>query len=257
MKILGNKSLESFSPFVTSEVINELQISKSAELAGLREIYARIPATRCECKAHCCSMLPEATLLEALAVIERLNRETDSQRQELLKKIVRYFFINPAQITACPFLDEKRCSIYKDRFFGCRAYGLWSPTHYENMADQNRQAKLTLSQHWQKLGIRLPEKVIDFNQPYCLDVDVVEDFVVADSELVRISIDIDALSDQLHPWHRIFKGMYYSDFSFLAAAMIYEIRKLLQMKVDIVRDYIAVGRSDILDRALKSDWRNI
>jgi Fe-S-cluster containining protein len=235
---------------ITSDIINYLLTDSKSELVDLGELYTLLPLTRCGCKAHCCSMLPESTFLETLAVFDRLSRETDRQHQEILKRIVRYFFVNPAQISACPFLKEKRCTIYEDRFFGCRAYGLWSPQHYEQMARQNHRAKRSLSNQWQKLGIKLPDKVINFRLAYCLDVESVDGPVIDDGKLDRLATDIHMLSERLSPWHRTFSAMYYSDFSFLTTAMFFDIRRLLQMKVDIVRDFIVAGHSDILDKAL-------
>ena len=237
---------------ITFTTIQELLQSKAAELSELKKLYDLVPPTRCNGKAHCCSMLPESTLLEALAVFERLNRETSGRRHELLKKIVRYFFINPARITACPFLEDNRCTIYADRFFGCRAYGLWSPRQYDKMAGQHRQAKLSLSGQWQKLGIRLPADVIDFTVDYCTDAAVAEGPAIDDDRLVRISTDIHQLSGRLEPWHQTFSGMYYADFSFLTAANIFEIPRLLRLKVNIVRGCVETGSSDILEKTLEN-----
>jgi Fe-S-cluster containining protein len=234
----------------TGEIIYKLIDSNTSGLAGLREVYARLPATRCKRKTHCCSMMPELTLLEALAAFQRLAGETVEFQRRVVKNIVKYFFINPVRITACPFLDEETCMIYEDRFFGCRAYGLWSKKHYENMARQSRDAKLSLGRIWQGLGIALPEKVINFQTPYCLDVRTVDGTMVDDSALIQMACDIDAVSAGLSPWHRRFKQKFFSDLSFLTAAMIYDINHILRKKVDIVRDFVSAGRSDILDELL-------
>lgn len=237
---------------ISPKTINALIKAATSELNELREFYALLPATRCERKTHCCSMLPEITFLEALAAFERLGQETAKRRRRTLKKIVEYFFINPARITACPFLEGKQCIIYEDRFFGCRAYGLWTLQHYESMTRQNRQAKATLSRQWQNLGIILPDKVIDFQLPYCLDVKTVNETVAVDNALVHISTEIEALSGRLSPWHQTFRRMNFADLSFLTTAMVYDISQVLKMKVDIVREYVSAGRSNILDKALEN-----
>jgi hypothetical protein len=236
---------------LTVTAIHELLESSADDLTELRALYDRLPATRCERKAHCCSMLPEMTFLEGLAAFRRLSREAAGLRSGVLKRIVEYFFVNPVRITSCPFLEEKQCLIYEDRFFGCRAYGLWSPEHYENMAGQNRQAKIALGQQWRNLGIKLPENVIEFKLPYCLDVATVHRSAADDDTLAKISGDINALSKRLSPWHQTFGRMYFADLSFLTTALIYEVGQILRMKVSIVRDYLAAGRSKILDNALE------
>jgi Fe-S-cluster containining protein len=70
-------------------------------------------------------MLPEMTLVEALPVIRRLVEMAATMRNRLIKKIIGHFFLNPVEITSCPFLEGQECLIYPDRFFGCRSYGLW------------------------------------------------------------------------------------------------------------------------------------
>jgi Fe-S-cluster containining protein len=195
-------------------------------------------------------MLPEATLLEALAAFKRLRSMPEGQRRGIFTRIIEYFFINPARVTACPFLVENRCTIYENRFFGCRAYGLWSIRHYDQMAEHNRQAKLSLGQQWRKLGISLPDNVLDFQVPYCLEVEVLNGAVVDDSGLIQISHEIADLSARLSPWHGIFNRQYVADLSFLAATMTYGIQSALRMKVDIVRELVSTADRTRLDQIL-------
>ena len=231
--------------------INNLLNSKISELEELAVIYNRLPDTRCARKTHCCSMLPEATLLEVLAAFRRLGRMPDEERRGILMRIIEYFFINPARVTACPFLAENRCTIYEERFFGCRAYGLWSTQHYDQMAEHNRQAKASLGCQWRKLGISLPDNVLDFQVPYCLDVKVLNGAVGDDSKLVQMAHEIAALSARLSPWHGIFNRQYVADLSFLAATITYGIQSALRIKVDIVRELVATADRTRLDQILK------
>ena len=237
-------------PEISVGIIHELLELKAGEFQELEAIYSRLPDTRCERKAHCCSMLPEATLLETLAVFEKLGRMPEEQRQGIFSKIIEYFFINPAQVTACPFLEKRRCTIYENRFFGCRAYGLWSQQHYERMAHYNRQAKRSLRQQWFRLGIALPEVVADFQVPYCLDVAVVNGAEPDDRALKQMAVGIEALSSRLLPWHRTYNQQYFADLSFLTAATAYGVRPVLKMKVDIVRELVTTANRTQLDKIL-------
>ena len=236
---------------ITFSDLQSLLKTNTRDLAQLEAIYRRLPDTRCTRKTHCCSMLPEATLLEVLAAFKRLGSMPEEQRRGIFARIIEYFFINPTRVTACPFLAETRCTIYEDRFFGCRAYGLWSKRHYDKMADYNRQAKLTLGQQWRKLGITLPDDVLDFQVPYCLDVEVLNGAVVDDSGLIQVSQEIAALSAMLSPWHGIFSQQYVADLSFLAATITYGIQSALRTKVDIVRELLATADRTRLDQMLK------
>lgn len=237
-------------PEISVDIIHELLDSKDFEFEQMKAIYDRLPDTQCTRKADCCSMLPEATLLEALTALKRLGQIQNGLRRGIFAKIIEYFFINPAQVTACPFLDGTQCIIYENRFFGCRAYGLWSKQHYDKMAGHDRQAKISLGQQWRKLGISLPDTVLDFQVPYCLDVVVLKGAVIDDSKLVQISHEIEALSGRLSPWHRIYSQQYFADLSFLAAAIVYGVKPVLRMKVDIVRRLVTTADRTRLDTIL-------
>jgi Fe-S-cluster containining protein len=172
---------------LSAEVLYKLLNSSTSEFAELEEHYALLPNTLCRRRSHCCAMLPETTLVEGLWVLKRLQQERPENRSRIIKKIVAYFFINPTQITACPFLEENSCVIYEDRFFGCRAYGLWSPQHYEQIAQQSRRAKNFLAEMWLNMGIRLPQAVIDFQLPYCRDVKTAHGARMDDTNLIQIA----------------------------------------------------------------------
>jgi len=239
-------------PVISTATINKLLVTSIDDIAALKKIYGRLPNTRCKRKADCCAMLPESTFLEALIAFNRLRQEPAALRQRTLKKIVTYFFVNPARITACPFLVKKQCIIYEDRFFGCRSYGLWSPQHYEKMARENRHVKSAFRRQWQSLGIGLPDGVIDFQQPYCLDVIRIDGTDTDDKALVRLTSDIEALSSRLSPWHQAFSRMYFTDLSFLTSTMIFDVDRLLRLKVEIVREYVSTGSSKLLNDTLEN-----
>jgi hypothetical protein len=118
------------------------------------------------------------------------------------------------------------------------------------MAGHDRQAKISLGQQWRKLGISLPDNVLDFQVPYCLDVEVLNGAVVDDSKLIQISHEIEALSGRLSPWHWIYNQQYFADLSFLAAATVYGVKSVLRMKVDIVRRLLTTADRTRLDRIL-------
>jgi Fe-S-cluster containining protein len=242
------------SQILTVEIIQNLLKSSESEFAELRKCYALLPATFCARKTHCCAMLPEATLVESLWALKRLQQAAPIIRRRVLKKIVAYFFVNPTRITACPFLEKNQCMIYEDRFFGCRAYGLWSLQHYEEIAHQSRRAKKSLAGLWQDLGIPLPEKVINFHLPYCLDVKIVGGAETSDLRLIQLSEQIDSLSGRMIPWHQAFSRTYYADLSYLAASLVFDIRKVLRMKVDIVRNCISYEDRNPLDETLQNVW---
>ena len=185
--------------------------------------------------------------MEALAAIQRLVDMAPDMRRRLIKIIVGYFFLNPVEVTSCPFLDGKDCLIYQDRFFGCRAYGLWSPGYYEKLAARSRQAKARFQKQWENLGVSLPQTVIDFQVPYCLCVET-DGHAVTDETLLYALDTIETLSRDFSQWHHSFSQRYFSDLSFLLGSLVFGFTGAVQMKFATVRDILTTGNRARVNR---------
>ena len=140
---------------------------------------------------------------------------------------------------------EKDCSIYEDRFFGCRAYGLWSKAYYDKLAALDRQARANLYQQWQNLGVSLPANVIDFEVPYCLNVKTDQHAVINDTILLSISESIKALSLRFSHLHESFSQNYFSDLSFLLSSLVFGHTEAVKIKFNIVSGMINTGSRSI------------
>ncbi|OGP52307.1 MAG: hypothetical protein A2Y79_13580 [Deltaproteobacteria bacterium RBG_13_43_22] len=216
----------------------------------LSKVYDQMPVTQCLRQARCCSLLPEMTFLEALQVISVMMSWAPSDRVNMIRKIVRNFFCNAAEINPCPFLQGSDCLIYPDRFFGCRAYGLWSRDYYLDLADKNRQGKQVLQQQWKKLGISLPGEVITFQVPYCSQVETDPPVVITDEMLSATSDRIEKLSRDMEPWDREFRENYFSDLSFFLAGLQFGAQEAVRLKFFIVQDMIQKGDRNRLNHLL-------
>jgi hypothetical protein len=216
----------------------------------LKTIYDLLPATKCQRQVRCCSLLPEMTFLEALQAVSALESWPPSARINVIRKMARYFFCNGMEISSCPFLQSNNCLIYPDRFFGCRAYGLWSRDYYQNLADQNRQGKLFLQQQWEQLGVSLPEAVLTFQVPYCSRVEMDPPLKTTDEKLLSASDRIENLSEELNPWGREFRETYFSDLGFFLACLQFGLQEAVQLKYFITRDLIQKKDRTWLDQAL-------
>jgi len=183
-------------------------------------------------------MLPEMTLLEALDAVQRLTDLPPLLRARVLKNIVRYFLLNPVEITSCPFLENQDCLIYENRFFGCRAYGLWSPEYYEKIAKSSRQAKRYIQKQWQDLGVSLPQNVINCSIPYCSNVKRTDHKELNDKTLLDAANAIENLSQCFLPWHELFHRKYFSDLSFFITALIFGVTGSIQIKFTVVRNIV-------------------
>jgi hypothetical protein len=235
----------------SADVIKELLSTSVQQRQELEKAYALLPATRCQRKTHCCSMLPEMTLLEALVAIQRLLDMASTMRRQLIRNIIGYFFLNPVEILSCPFLDFQDCLIYQDRFFGCRVYGLWSKDYYEKLVLHSRESKIHFQKQWKNLGVLLPQSVIDFQVPYCLCVELDSDGVIDDGQLLHIADAIDVLSRQFSQWHKLFSQRYFLDLSFLLASLTFGFAGAVKMKFEIVREIVINESRTELDRILK------
>ena len=234
----------------TIQTINDLLQTRSPLFEELRTAHDLLPPTRCRRKTHCCSMLPEMTLIEALAALQQIKSFPPPLRRQITQKLVRYFFLNAVEISACPFLQGSECRIYTDRFFGCRAYGLWSPEHYEAIATASRQAKNNLQQQWQTLGVTLPSVVTDYCVPYCPDVHVVGEEKINDAILLKTADRIEALSGNLNRWHQSFQTTYFKDLSFLVTSLLLGVTQAVRLKFTIVRDRLNTGSRRGLKRII-------
>jgi Fe-S-cluster containining protein len=191
------------------------------------------------------------SLLEALSAVQQLLEMKPGQRLWIYRRLIRYFFLNPVEILQCPFLQGQNCLIYRNRFFGCRAYGLWTEEHYRKKAKQSRQAKTLSQRQWQRLGVSLPQEVVDFHLDYCPYVELQEGASVEDELLLQTSDRIKALSGELMPWHDRFQQEYFSDLSFLLASISLSLPKAVQLKFEIVRHILSTGNKEKLERIVE------
>ena len=236
-----------FSP----RIIKELVQTSDHQLKELKQTYALLPETRCRRNTRCCSLLPEMTLVEALLVIRRLMEMTAAARNPLIKKIIGYFFLNAMEITSCPFLEGHDCLIYPDRFFGCRCYGLWSRSRYEMLAARDRKAKQLLQEQWKRLGVCLPNKIVDFQVPYCPWVETISPEGIDDKTLLKVSDRIQAISSHFSSRHQWFAQRYFSDLSFLLSSAMFGYTEAVQLKFTLVRDMVHTENRTKLDRILE------
>ncbi len=233
-------------------VIKELLQNSAQDLTELEQTFMLIPETSCERKAQCCSILPEITLIEAISVIYWIRGLTEERRKELLRKIVYYFMMNPVEIIMCPFLNNKECMIYSRRFFGCRAYGLWSENYYKELSENSSQAKAFIRLQWEKLGIILPGDVMNYRVPYCSQVKIINNKKIDDIQLLAIAQKIESISQRLSKSHQLFQQVYFSDLSFLIASLIFGLKETVRIKYSLVSDIVQKGNKENMENIIKN-----
>ena len=237
---------------LTKAIIRDCIANSASLLETLMTVYDRIPATRCQRKTDCCLLLPEASLVEILMVIRCFQNMAAGSKKRLYTKLVEYFFLNPLKITSCPFLKGKDCLIYQNRFFGCRAYGLWSYEHYQKLSETNRDAKIQLQQQWKHLGITLPQQIVDFSLPYCQEVEVRVSSTIDDRALNDIWLAVKKLSERLFPWHGIFQQQFFGDLSFLFSVLAFGFKEAVQLKYAVVRDILTFENENTFKQTIEN-----
>ena len=88
---------------------------------------------------------------------------------------------------------------------------------------------------------------MDFHLPYCSYVEVEGDVPVDDERLLHASDTIEAISGQLAPWHDSFRQRYFSDLSFLLVSNVLGSQEAIQLKFEIVRDFLSTGNNERVD----------
>lgn len=232
-------------------IIKDLLQNSVQQRKELEEIYTLLPPTTCDRKTLCCSMLPEMSLIEALSAIHELTGMPEGTRINFLKNIIKYFFINPVEITKCSFLDDKNCLIYQKRFFGCRAYGLWSKNYYGQISERSRQGKLFIRRQWENLGIILPKKVMNFEVPYCPNVRTGGHLEINDEILIKCAQKIEEISLHFSKWSQLYCRMYFNDPGFLLASLIFGVNESVHLKFAIVSDFVKTGNRLKLEAAIE------
>lgn len=235
-----------FSVNIVEDLLKNLSVLRKE----LGKTYEKLPTTRCKRKTECCSLMPEMTLLEALDAIQNVISMQKDIRLSMYKKIVRYFMTNPVTIMKCPFLEGEECLIYSNRFFGCRAYGLWSKEYYEKLSEQSRHIKRHIRKVWEEMNIHLPKVIIEFQVPYCNDIAPVDERAVNDDILLGIAETVENLSQQYARWHNLFRDNYFSDLSFLMASLIFGVNDAISLKFNVVSDILRSDKRDRLDNLL-------
>lgn len=134
---------------------------------ALRALYQGLPATTCARQGACCGLLPPLAPLEIYAWLAWLDQAPPGERQEQVLALVEHFLLNAAQRRPCPWALAGACAVYEDRFWACRAYGLWPAAVYAPRRAAALAAQERVAQAWASLGVILPQEVLAPGPDYC------------------------------------------------------------------------------------------
>ncbi len=199
----------------------------------LDQLYTALPATSCARNGACCCLLPPAHSVEMLAWLSELTRSGEEARCAVASELVRHFLLNAARRLPCPWARKDSCARYQGRFFGCRAYGLWSSQAYEPRRRQSLEAAEKVQQAWQGMGISLPEEVCAPPPNYCGRVEPVAGPALDDASLDALESELAGIGAD-EPWHGLLAGCG-GDLSYLVAGLALGWEECLQAKVAVTR----------------------
>lgn len=206
----------------------------------LRAYYGLLAETDCGCSAPgiCCRFLPEMTFAEALQWVEVLRRQPPALRADSLRRFIEFYATCPLHRGGCPFLDEGRCSVYAQRPFACRAYGLWSMETGRRRTLENRASREVLIRQWKQYGVELPAEKAQVEMNYCTQVKRHPSGVAADEALMAVLAEVYDLDRSFQPLSIQFENHYHSDFSFLLAGLMLGDRKAVLGKFAVIKDLV-------------------
>jgi len=216
-------------------------------LGRLAASYDRLPSTVCQRRGACCGLLPPAHPLEMLAWLGELCRMDEEARGKEAQSLVEHFLQNACLRLACPWSRGDSCARYERRFFGCRAYGLWSPAVYAQRRDQSLQAAQAVQAAWENLGLRLPAEVCAGPPDYCRQVRPVSGPRVDDAALEALEAGLAALGGE-RAWHPLLADAG-GDLGYLTAGLALGWRDCLREKVAFTRAFLK-GRAQEAEACL-------
>lgn len=219
----------------------------------LDDVYEKLPDTICECDdpGTCCRFLPEMTTLEALRWFKLLLDLPDDKLTEKLREFVRFYFSNPVRMTGCPFLENGGCSIYPQRTFACRAYGIWSQKMGRSRTRESRKDKENLRATWKRFGIELPKEIVDFEIDYCDKVELVGVKSFNDKKVMKLLEKAYKMDRTVADLQNKFETEYHSDFSLLVTSLVLGMKKALLEKFAVVKECVQEGGDTRLKKILE------
>lgn len=237
------------------------QALDQARAAGLPErlqaIYQQLPATTCQRRGDCCGLLPPAAPVEMLLFFDRLKEMSAGGRLALVVGLAQHFVRNAAERLACPWARTDSCADYANRFFACRAYGLWSPEGYARRSQGAREAQARVARAWAELGVTLDPTVLAPGPDYCRATKYLATAPLNDQVLGELEERLAGLTGGLEAAGEL--AACGGDLSHLVARITLGQAQCLALKLAYTKAYLAgdhhqVGRVLKQVRLMARDW---
>ncbi len=158
-------------------VLNDLRVFKGRGFyKRFKDIYARLPVTKCDGCGICCSDPPKITYPEFLYIFNYFEENFNSSQKISFYRyaIKECFYDLVMKRSPCVFLDDSnKCLIYPVSPISCKRWG----TQSENINNKDWESDLKqgkdYQKHYKKLGIIIPDEVVFNRTPFCNKVKII------------------------------------------------------------------------------------
>lgn len=223
-------------------------MEKKGVFQELEKIYGQIPETTCEQCATCCTVPPPGYFIEYLNLYRFLKNRPGEEREEILKRLVEYYFLEMVDInTKCPFLSsESKCLVYPVRTLSCRTYGLTGKKGDDGNGNNAAMERLA-REYREKYGIELPEEIVDFRLPAdCGKVKITNGARPQRGFIEKLITDVAKLETEILPVDFVEQDQSLMPLaSYLATTVLSEGARARRIKV--MKEYLEKGTSGLLD----------
>lgn len=217
----------------------------------LEKLYKTIPQGICTGCAKCCMESVHTHYIEFLNIFKYL-KENKRLYEELLPKIIKYYFLEMIERNPCPLLNDKgMCSIYEYRPLICRLFGHSTEKEHEENYKNVLSSNIAHMKFFKnRYHILLPKEVIYYKIPYCKDFQC--DKRVKKAQRQRLMDSIFTIESAF-----FMRGLIAEDFlnTGLVSWFVYTIFDMEEagdLRIKIMKEYLEKGNSSTLEEILKN-----
>lgn len=217
----------------------------------LQKVYNLIPHGSCTGCSSCCMESVNTFYIEYLNIYKYLE-DNQTLKNELLPKILKFYFLELIKKMPCPFLsDDNKCTIYEVRPLTCRLFGYWEKEEYENNYKKVLKSNRDNYKYFKKAyNIILPDETVNHKIDYCHNFNPQRK--ISKSERLSMIDNIFSIESNF-----FMKGLISEDFlnTGLAPWFVYTIfdkNEAGKLRLEIMREYLDNGKSNLLSKIIEN-----
>lgn len=223
---------------------------------ALEKIYAEIPGVACgPCGDVCCRESPDVYILEYLYIRRFLEREKDAAfRASIIERGIRWAFLLLADREVfCPFLVDRKCSIYPVRPFNCRAWGLEDAAYYSVKSARASEAMKRLDRHLKLAGVNLNgAPATEMVLPRCENISIEAGRRFSEDEILEADFRVALLHKNLIPPEAFKSDNFHTPFPLHILYKKYPASEIENLRKQAMKERIEIGKSALVSKIASS-----